>query len=144
MLKSLLLGKYWEEGLLWLMLTAREVTQETTGFSSKDLVFAHSVRGPLAVLKMTVKDDSPPKNLFGYGNGFWHSLYITRQMAKQKLAASQGRSSAFIISKLSGTSLVLVIRCSLATARVPFKARFTGPHTVMKPISQNNYLISTP
>ena len=53
-LKSLLhafcteLGRDWEEGLLWLMLAAREVTQESIGFSPNDLVFAHSLRGPLA------------------------------------------------------------------------------------------------
>ena len=56
-LKSLLrafcteLDRDWEEGLPWLMLAAREVTQESTGFSPNELVFAHSVRGPLAVLR---------------------------------------------------------------------------------------------
>lgn len=37
----------WEEGLPWLMLAAREVTQESTGFSPNDLVFEHSVCGLL-------------------------------------------------------------------------------------------------
>ncbi len=41
----------WEEGLTWLMLSAREVCQESTGFSPNDLVFGHTVRGPLAVLR---------------------------------------------------------------------------------------------
>lgn len=41
----------WEEGLPWLMLAAQEVTQESTGFSPNDLVFGHTVRGPLAVLQ---------------------------------------------------------------------------------------------
>lgn len=38
----------WKEGLLWLLLAAREVVRECTGFS--DLVFGHMVQGPLALL----------------------------------------------------------------------------------------------
>ena len=56
MLKSLLraycveLGCDREEGLPWLMLAAREVTHESTGFSPNYLVFAHRVRGVMSVL----------------------------------------------------------------------------------------------
>ena len=51
-LKSLLraycveLGKDWEEGLPWLMLAAREVVQESTGFSPNQLVFGHRKLSP--------------------------------------------------------------------------------------------------
>lgn len=41
------LGHDWEEGPPWLMLAAREVTQESTGFSPNDLVFGHKVRRSL-------------------------------------------------------------------------------------------------
>ncbi len=40
----------WEEGLPWLLLAAREVVQESLGFSPNQLVFGHCVRGPLGVL----------------------------------------------------------------------------------------------
>ena len=68
-LKSLLrsycteLKRDWEEGLPWLMLAAREVVQESTGFSPSELVFAHNVRGPLAVLQDDFKTEEPPINL---------------------------------------------------------------------------------
>lgn len=42
------MGNDWEEGLPWLVLAAREVIQESTGFSPKDLLFGHCVQGPLA------------------------------------------------------------------------------------------------
>lgn len=45
----------WEEGLSWLMLAFREVTQETTGFSSNDLVFGNTVQGPLNILYVTAR-----------------------------------------------------------------------------------------
>lgn len=37
------IGGHWEEGLLWLMLSAQEVVQESTGFSPNYLVFGHTV-----------------------------------------------------------------------------------------------------
>uniref|UniRef100_A0AAQ5ZP60 Gypsy retrotransposon integrase-like protein 1 n=1 Tax=Amphiprion ocellaris TaxID=80972 RepID=A0AAQ5ZP60_AMPOC len=79
-LKSLLrsycteLNRDWEEGLPWLLLAAREVCQESTGFSPNDLVFGHKVRGPLAVLHDNWAKDEPPANLLDYVNGFRHRL----------------------------------------------------------------------
>ena len=68
-LKSLLrsycteLGCDWEEGLPWLLLAAREVVQESTGFSPNDLVFGHKVRGPMAVLGDSWEITNSPQNL---------------------------------------------------------------------------------
>ena len=76
------LGKDWEEGLPWLMLAAREVTQESTGFSPNELVFAHTVRGPLAALSGDWIEAQPPKNLIDYVNGFRHRLYTAGLLAK--------------------------------------------------------------
>ena len=45
------------------MLAAREVVQESTGFSRSELVFAHNVSGPLAVLQDDLKAEEPPVNL---------------------------------------------------------------------------------
>lgn len=76
-LKSLLrsycveLNQDWEEGLLWLLLSAREVVQEGTGFSPHGFVFGHSVRGPLTVLRDAVASSTElPSNLIDYVNGF--------------------------------------------------------------------------
>ena len=59
----------WEEGLSWLMLAVREAVQESTGFSPNDLVFGHTVPGPLVVLKDSCVDTDPPKNLVNFVNG---------------------------------------------------------------------------
>ena len=63
----------WEEGLPWLLLAAREVTQEGTGFSPNDLVFGHTVHGPLNPLYEQWKE-----NLVDYVNGFHQRLYAAR------------------------------------------------------------------
>lgn len=60
------MGKDWEESLPWLMLAAREVTQKSTGFTPNDLVFAHSVWGPLAMLRDNFKSSEPLKNLVNF------------------------------------------------------------------------------
>jgi len=97
-LKSLLrsycveLNQDWEEGLPWLLLAAREAVQDSTGFSPNELVFGHSVRGPLAVLRDAVAPSSePPSNLIDFVNGFRHRLYSAGEMAKVKLSLSQGK-----------------------------------------------------
>ncbi len=94
-LKSLLrsycieLGKDWEEGLPWLMLAAREVTQESLGFSPNELVFAHKVCGPLGALADNWKNVEPPVNLIDFVNGFRHRLFTAGMLAKEKLELSQ-------------------------------------------------------
>ena len=94
-LKSLLraycmeLGRDWEEGLPWLLLASREVVQESTGFSPNDLVFGHSVRGPLAVLKDGLDLKEPPKALCDYVNGFRRRLYEAGRLAREKLTNTQ-------------------------------------------------------
>ncbi len=45
----------WEEGLPWLLLAAREVTQSSLGFSPNELVFEHKICGPLAILEDSLK-----------------------------------------------------------------------------------------
>lgn len=79
------LGRDWEEVLPWLLLAAREVTQQSTGFSPIDLVFAHSVRGPLAVLRDNFRGSDPPKNLVDFVKAFRHRLYVAGELAVQKM-----------------------------------------------------------
>lgn len=72
-----------------MMLAAREVTQESTGFSPNDSVFAHSVRAPLAALRDNFVDSDPPKKLVDYVDGFRNRLYVARLLAKENLASAQ-------------------------------------------------------
>ena len=140
------LGKDWEEGLPWLMLAAREVVQESTGFSPNELVFAHTVRGPLAAVSGDWKESQPPKNLIDYINGFRHRLYTAGQLAKEKLALAQDKMKHLYDRHaerrvFSPGDQVLAL---LPMVTSPFQAKFTGPHTVLKRISDQNYVISTP
>lgn len=94
-LKSLLraycveLNRDWEDGLPWLMLAAREVTQESLGFSPNKLVFGHTVRRPLTVLQEELKGKEPPHNLSDYVNGFRRRLFLAGQKAQEHLVKAQ-------------------------------------------------------
>ncbi len=71
------------------MLAAREVVQESTGFTPNHLVFGHSVRGPLAVLHDGLVESEPPKTLVNYENAFRHQLYTAVETARENLASVQ-------------------------------------------------------
>ncbi|XP_027894500.1 uncharacterized protein LOC114157600 [Xiphophorus couchianus] len=151
-LKSLLRGycvelnQDWEDGLPWLLLAAREVVQESTGFSPNELVFGHAVRGPLKLLHDAVRPSQPPSNLIDYVNGFRRRLYVGVEMAREKLTSSQEKMKRIYDRKVehrcfSPGDRVLAL---LPVVSSPFQAKFTGPFTVLRKLSDQNYLLSTP
>ena len=42
----------WDEGIPFALYAVREVVQESLGFSPSELVFGHTIRGPLKVLRV--------------------------------------------------------------------------------------------
>ena len=79
----------WEDGLPWLLWAAREVVQESTGFSPSEVVFGHKVHGPLAVLQDGCFPEDPTQNRMN--NGLRLKLYRAGELARQKLQKSQGK-----------------------------------------------------
>uniref|UniRef100_A0AAQ4P9U3 Integrase catalytic domain-containing protein n=1 Tax=Gasterosteus aculeatus aculeatus TaxID=481459 RepID=A0AAQ4P9U3_GASAC len=151
-LKSLLrsycteLSADWEEGLPWLLLSAREVVQESTGFSPNDLVFGHKVRGPLAVLQDGCLPEEPPRNLIDYVNGFRLKLYRAGELAKEKLKCSQKKMKLRYdrqseLREFTPGDRVLAL---LPLVSSPFQAKYCGPFNVLRKVSDLNYLIETP
>ena len=151
-LKSLLraycleLGRDWEEGVPWLLLAAREVGQESTGFSPNELVFAHQVRGPLSLLKDGLEESKPPVKVVDYVNGFRRRLMLAWKMASENLTKSQrGMKRLFdrraVKRAFSPGDQVLAL---LPMPGSPFCAKFTGPYTVVRQVSEYDYLLATP
>ncbi len=151
-LKSLLraycteLDRDWEDGLPWLMLAAREAVQESTGFSPNELVFGHTVRGPLAVLKSGCVDTEPPKNLIDFVNGFRHRLFKAGCMAQDKLCVSQSKMKKLYDrhterQEFSPGDQVLALMPIVGS---PFQAKYIGPYTVSEKSSDLNYIVETP
>lgn len=147
-LKSLLcaycveLNGDWEDGLPWLMLVAREVTQESTGFSPNDLVFVHKVHGPLSVLKDCVNETDPPVNLLEYVQGFRHKLFLSCEVAKKNLTKAQSKMKRLFDRgaaerAFSPRNQILAL---LPLQGSPFKARFSGAYTVVQKVTELDYV----
>ena len=63
--------KDWDEGIHLLLFAVRESVQESLGFSPFELVFGHTVRGPLKLLKKKFfSDDDSSLNLLQYVSDF--------------------------------------------------------------------------
>lgn len=136
----------WEQGLPWLLLAARQVVQESTGFSPNELVFGHTVRGPLDTFCDSVTLSEPPQNLIHYISGFRHRLFVAGELAKERLASSQVKMKRLYDRKAEVRQFcpgdqVLAL---LPVIGSPFQAKFHGLFTVLRQTSDLNYLLQTP
>ncbi len=136
----------WEEGLPWMLLAIREVTQESIGFSPNELVFGHVVRGPTAVLADEWHTSKPPDNIIDYVSGFRRRLYEARAIAQKKLVKSQVKMQQLFDRKAKSRSFQVGDRvlALLSLPNNPFQAKFTGPYSIAKRLSNNNYMLNTP
>ena len=73
----------------------RESIQESLGFSPFELVFGHTVRGPLLLLKWL--DEDPEKiSVLKCVATFKDRLFRAGQMAKRNLQESQSKNESMI------------------------------------------------
>lgn len=119
--------------------------QESTGFSPNELVFGHSVRGPLAALKGGLVPTEAPRNLIDFVNGFRHRLFRAGLLAREKLGQAQMKMKAqydrgTVRHEFSPGDQVLALT-PLVTS--PFQATFTGPYIVLEKVSDLNYRVAT-
>lgn len=151
-LKSLLraycieMKREWEDGLPWLLLAARAVVQESTGFSPNELVFGHKVRTPLSVLSCDLDSSEPPKSLSTYVYGFRRRLLLACKMATENLTDAQRKMKRKFDSKAEarvfspGDQVVAL----LPIPGSPFGAKYSGPYNVVRRVSETNYVVATP
>ena len=139
--------KDWDEGIHLLLFAVRESVQESLGFSPFELVFGHSVRGPLKLLKETfLSNDETPLNLLQYVSDFRNRLSRACEVARSNLKTSQSKMKArydnhVIDRKFEPGDKVLAL---LPIPGRPLQARYFGPYTIDKKRSDLNYIINTP
>ena len=139
--------KNWDEGIHLLLFAVRESVQESLGFSPFELVFGHSVRGPLKLLKETfLSNDETPLNLLQYVSDFRNRLSRACEVARSNLKTSQGKMKArydnhVIDRKFKPGDKVLAL---LPIPGRPLQSRYFGPYTIDKKTSDLNYIINTP
>ncbi|KAK2920619.1 hypothetical protein Q8A73_000104 [Channa argus] len=89
-------NREWDEGLPLLLFAVRETRQESLGFSPSDLVFGHTVRGPLRLLleKWLSEKSSPETNILDYVSLFRERLHQACDVARESLSAAQTKMKA--------------------------------------------------
>lgn len=138
----------WDEGVPLVLFAAREVVQESLGFSPNELVFGHRVRGPMSLLKekLLEEDSSSQVNLLKHVSAFRHRLRRACEIAGENLKRTQTKMKVWYDRKARCRSFevgdqVLIL---LPVVGSPLEARFSGPYTVEEKIGHLDYIISTP
>ena len=80
-----------DEGIHLLLFASREVVQESFGFSTFELVFGHTVRGPLKVVEETRLQDTRQYNVSDYMCEFKYRLYKACDFPHKNLKETQER-----------------------------------------------------
>ena len=82
----------WDEGIHLLLFAGRESVQESLAFSPFELVFGHTVRGPLKLLKeKLLSDDDSSLNLLQYVSDFKNRLSKVCEAARSNLKSAQSK-----------------------------------------------------
>ena len=78
-------NKEWDEGLPLLLFAVREYVQFSLGFSPFELVFGHTPRGPLKLLKEVWLTEDSSKSLLTHISDVRDRLRKANDMAQEKL-----------------------------------------------------------
>ena len=139
--------KHWDEEIHLLLFASRESVQESLGFSPFELVFGHSVRGPLKLMKEKLLSDRQVlTNLFRYVSDFKLKFSTASELAQKNLRSSQAKMKArynkhTVDRNFKEGDQVLAL---LPFPGRPLQARYFGPYTVARKISHVNYIVRTP
>jgi hypothetical protein len=139
--------KDWDDGVHLLLFAARESVQDSLGFSPFELVFGHTVRGPLNLLKDKLLSASGNSlDLSQYVSDFRTKLSKACELAKANLQSAQ----KCMKNQYDKNCVSRTFRPGdkvLALLPVPgntLQARYFGPYLIEKKENDLNYVIVTP
>ena len=141
------MNRDWDEGVHLLLFAVRESVQESLSFSPFELVFGHSVRGPLKLFKeKLLSHDDVSLNRLQYVLDFRTKLSNACEMAKSNLKSAQNSmKNRYDQNSVSRTfkpgDKVLTL---LPVPGRPLQARYFGPYIVDKKMSDLKYVLQTP
>ncbi|XP_066958870.1 uncharacterized protein [Macrobrachium rosenbergii] len=122
-------GNEWDKEVPFALFAIHSVPNETLGFSPFDLVFGHSVHGPLDVVREHWEGEAPEVNVLDYVSGLQGKLRKAWALAQQNLFRSQAVMKANYdvgtkVRVFKPGDRVLVL---LPLPGNPLKAQFSGP-----------------
>jgi hypothetical protein len=139
-------GKDWDEGIPMFLFATREVTQESLGFSPFDLVYGHTVRGPLKLLKDQWLEDSIQTDVLSYVSNFRERLHSVREIARNNLENAQDDMKTWYDRNSTEREFQVgdQVLAMLPMPGSPLKARFYGPYVISRRVGDLDYELLTP
>ncbi len=135
-----------DEGIPLVLFAVRESVQESLGFSPAEMVFGHTVRGPLKVLKDKMMESNTENRTNVLEKRFREKLHDACDLARKFLKEAQSEMKdrydrqAVARSFQSGDKMLVL----LPNPGSALTARFTGPYNVVRKLSDTDYVICTP
>ena len=139
-------NKEWDEGLPLLLFAVRDSVQASLGFSPFELVFGHTPRGPLKLLKEAWLTEDSSDGLLTRICDVRERLRKANDVAQEKLRDTQRTMKTWYdkkarIRKFRPGDQVLAL---LPIHGNPLQAKYCGPYTVEKKTTEVDYIINTP
>ncbi|XP_062602901.1 uncharacterized protein LOC134264647 [Saccostrea cucullata] len=136
----------WDKYLNPLLFAYREVPQESLGFSPFDLLYAHSVRGPMMILKELLTKEIPDeevKTTYQYVLDLRQRLEETCKIAHEHLENARKRQRKYYNKKTSNRQMkegdrVLVL---LPTKSNKLLMQWKGPYSITRKIGPMDYTV---
>ena len=118
----------------------REVVEESLGFSPSELVFSHTVPGPLKLLKDKWLGEETEQNLLDYVSNFRFKLCCACEIARDNLGAAQARMKVCYNKHAKSREFlpgdkVLVL---LPPPGPSLQARYSGPYLVQEKVEDRD------
>ena len=138
--------KDWDEGVHLVLFVAREAVQESLGFSPLQLIFGHTVRGPLKVLKEVWLQDAPLVNILDYISNVREKLHDAWDIARKNLKQAQNKMKIRHDKKAKDRQFKVgdKVLALLPIPYQPLQARYSGSYAISKKVSEVDYVIDTP
>lgn len=140
--------KDWDEGLPFHLFAIHDATQESLGFSPAELVFGHSLRGPLSQLKEVMLEDASnrKRDVLQFRERLLRSRDFARQNLKDSQESMKRRYDRSALERnFEVGDKVLMLN---PTFEASFAARFDGPlfiyYYISEKLRDTDYIISTP
>lgn len=124
-------GKSWDEGIPFVLFAARESVQDSLGFSPAELVFGHTLRGPVKALKERfLSAESPTTNVLDYVCQFREQMQMKKRFNQSAVPRKfEAGDNVLVLLPIPGSSL---------------SAHFSGPYSVQQALNDTDYVIQTP
>lgn len=134
-----------EKGVHMQMFAIREMVQESLGFSPSELVFAHTVRGPLKVLSEKWSCEGTEQNLLDYVSNFKFKLCLVCEIARDNLETAQARMKGWFDKHAKSREFQLgdKVLVFLPIPGSSLQAHYSGPYLIQEKVGDRDYLVAT-